>query len=65
MDDGNVVCLCCGVTAAEIAAAVEKGARSLDEVRKLTGAGRSCGMCLEKVGKVTDSELKKHYIDGD
>jgi len=41
------VCICNGVTDHQIREAVANGCRSLAELTMRTGAGASCGTCLE------------------
>ena len=42
-------CRCKNVTYAQIRAAVRQGARTAEEVQKLTGYGTGCGQCREFV----------------
>jgi NAD(P)H-nitrite reductase large subunit len=46
MDPATVVCRCCEVTLAEILAAIQEGAASIDEVKRRTRAGM--GLCQGK-----------------
>ncbi len=40
-------CSCCGVTYGDIAAAVEAGASTYEEVSAVTRCGNGCGRCQE------------------
>lgn len=50
----KVVCNCMNVTNGAIKDAVESGARSLEEVQEITGAGTVCGACLDDVSRLVD-----------
>lgn len=47
MDRRKLACRCHNVTYGAIYDAVEKGARTVEEVSKATGAGTGCGGCKE------------------
>jgi bacterioferritin-associated ferredoxin len=47
-----IVCVCRRVSEGAIAAAVERGAASLDEIAAATGAGTDCGCCHEEIEKL-------------
>lgn len=40
------VCLCRGVTVADVKEAIASGARSVERIRDVTGAGSGCGGCV-------------------
>ena len=42
-----VLCICQSVTDREVDAAIQEGARSLDELAVRCGAGSDCGCCRE------------------
>jgi len=46
------VCHCQAVTDKEVHAAVDAGARTLDEVSAATGASANCGLCGELVESI-------------
>ena len=50
------VCICARVRECELRAAVRCGARSEDSVGDACGAGKSCGMCVERILDVIDEE---------
>lgn len=43
------VCLCTGVTSAQIEEAITQGATTAAQITALTGAGSNCGSCLNTV----------------
>lgn len=44
-----IVCLCAGVAASTVVAAIEQGAASPDDVTAACGAGGDCGACLDSL----------------
>jgi len=48
------VCICNGVTDHDISQAVEAGCRSVAELTMRTGAGASCGSCLDLAAALMD-----------
>lgn len=59
----TTVCSCNGVSAGQIAAAVDDGARDLAAVKACTGAGTRCGSCVGMVGKIIDRRLEAAGIE--
>ncbi len=59
MNREKVVCPCYKVTKGDIIDAVEAGASSFKEVKKVTKAGKGCGKCKKKVKKLTKKLLAK------
>jgi assimilatory nitrate reductase catalytic subunit len=49
---GPLVCTCLGVRAERIAAAARDGARTLDAVADVTGAGTNCGSCRPEIARI-------------
>lgn len=47
-----IVCLCRGVSDRSVRLAVIQGARSVDEVSAVCGAGVGCGGCHETIGEI-------------
>jgi len=47
MNREKLACRCHNVTYGKVWDAVAKGARTVDEVSKATGAGTGCGKCRE------------------
>lgn len=44
-----MVCECSEVDEAEIKEAVRRGAKTIDDVGRMTGACRTCGSCAPKI----------------
>ena len=49
------VCICNGVTDRQIQEAVANGCRSMAELTMRTGAGASCGTCMETAAAMLES----------
>lgn len=47
IDENQIVCGCFKVTAGDIVKAVRNGAKSFEEVQKITKVGTGCGNCVE------------------
>lgn len=54
MDLNETVCHCMGVTAGEIKAAIEAGAKTVEEIQEATSAGTGCGGCVETIEQLLD-----------
>lgn len=50
-----IVCLCEAVSDREIKGCIDRGCRSLGEVRRTCGAGRGCGACHAMVREMIDA----------
>ncbi len=59
MDLDKIVCNCLGVTNGMIKDAVDGGAKTLEEVQDITGAGTVCGACLEDVRHLVEQFVKE------
>lgn len=46
-----ILCVCKGVTARSVEAAVAAGARDLEAIALATGAGTDCGCCRGELGR--------------
>lgn len=46
-DDDDTVCFCTGLTVADIRAAIEAGAHTVEAIGAATGAGTHCGGCAK------------------
>lgn len=55
MAGNRVICNCHNVEYLDIRKAMCKGARTLDEIREMTGASSGCGMCSEEIEKILAS----------
>ncbi|MGL4521073.1 MAG: nitrite reductase large subunit NirB, partial [Bacilli bacterium] len=73
MSDDELICGCNGITkGAIVEAIVTQGLQSVDDVKRCTSAGRSCGGCLGLVGDLLahtlgdayDSTAKKETVCG-
>lgn len=62
MNPQKVICPCYKVTKGDVASAVEKGASSFKEVKKMTKAGKGCGKCKKKVKKLTKKLLAEKNV---
>lgn len=51
------ICICRGVTDTQIREAVQNGANSLKDVRRLTGASSQCGKCSPAACELIKQEL--------
>lgn len=58
MNMDKTVCYCMNVTNRQIKDAVEQGARTLEDVQKVTKAATVCGACRENV-----IHLINHFIN--
>ena len=54
----KLICICNIVTESEILQVLKKGARDLEDVKKLTFASTSCGRC-----KIETESIVKRYFD--
>ena len=54
MDMEKIVCNCYSITNGDIKDAVDKGAKTLEEVQEATGAGTACGVCLDDLQRLVD-----------
>lgn len=50
LPDDTEICGCNGISKAQIVAAIDDGAHTLDDVKAISKAGSSCGSCLGLVG---------------
>jgi len=48
----KIICHCKQVSFGDIRRAMVGGARTLEEIQEITGAGTGCGGCIEKVEKI-------------
>jgi bacterioferritin-associated ferredoxin len=59
----HIVCECTNVTLGEILYAIERrGAKTIEDVQKLTDAGVTCKCCTKKEDDVSSEKLQL-YID--
>ena len=55
-----LVCHCHGVSDRTIRESARRGARTVDDVARACGAGRSCGGCRALVSAILESEGAPH-----
>jgi bacterioferritin-associated ferredoxin len=49
-----IVCICRGICERRLEALVAAGARTVEQVEQLCGAGGDCGACLSEVERIVD-----------
>ena len=58
-NDQKEACHCKNVTYGRIRAAVQQGAKTVEEVQKLTGYGTGCGKCREFIEYIIRDYLEQ------
>jgi assimilatory nitrate reductase catalytic subunit len=58
-DPGAIVCSCFGVGANQIAAAIQKGHRSVEAVGQALGAGTNCGSCRAEIARLVEAHVPR------
>ncbi|MGL5067514.1 MAG: (2Fe-2S)-binding protein [Sarcina sp.] len=53
--NNNIICNCKNIDYITIRKAMINGARTVDEIKELTGAGTGCGGCIPKIQEILDS----------
>ena len=56
--ENNIVCYCLNISEADIVKAVNEGAKTLEEVQDVTGAGTACGSCLGQIEEIIAKNAK-------
>lgn len=51
----RIVCSCTGVSYLDIRKAMVQGARTVEEIQDMTGAGTRCGGCIPNIEKILAS----------
>lgn len=59
MNLNKVACDCTGITYGDIVRAVENGARSFEDVQRMTGCGKSCIKCHEFINFFVESLIEE------
>lgn len=59
MNLDKTVCYCMSVTIGMIKDAVDSGAKTLEEVQEITGAGTACGGCLDDVQRLVEEFVQE------
>ena len=57
------VCVCHGVTDHQIRRAAEEGVREVHELTMRTGAGSSCGSCLDLAAEILAQQAQMRVLD--
>lgn len=47
MNRDQIICPCLDITAGQIMDAYKEGAKSVEAIKEVTGAGTACGACLD------------------
>ena len=55
MAGDRIICHCKNVSYIDIRKAMIKGARTLDEIKEMTGAATGCGRCADEIEKILAS----------
>ena len=55
------VCLCNGITERAVRAAGDAGARTLSDLKAMTGCATTCGSCGDVAMQVLESHLEKTF----
>lgn len=55
MAGDRIICKCKNVSYIDIRKAMIAGARTLDEIKEMTGAGTGCGYCSSEIEKILAS----------
>ena len=55
MSGDRIICRCNNVSYIDIRKAMIAGARTLDEIKEITGAATCCGSCTEEIKKILAS----------
>lgn len=58
MEKKGIVCHCMDVSKRDIKLAMVKGARTLEDIQEITGAGTACGGCIELIEKILSTACK-------
>lgn len=59
MED-NIICNCMGVSEHEIVYCIKMdGARMVQDIQDITGAGTSCGSCIDELEEILERETNK------
>ncbi|MBE1291885.1 MAG: nitrite reductase large subunit [Rhodobacteraceae bacterium] len=61
LPDDTEICGCNGISKAQIVAAINDGAHTLDDVKAISKAGSSCGSCLGLVGDLLGVTLGNEF----
>ena len=51
-----IICLCHGISEKDVDKVVARGACSVEEISKCTGAGTDCGSCYAKIRDIAEKK---------
>ena len=55
MNRDQIICPCLDITAGQIMDAYKEGAKSVEAIKEVTGAGTACGACLDEIEELIQS----------
>ena len=55
MNRDQIICPCLDITAGQIMDAYKEGAKSVEAIKEVTGAGTACGACLDEIEELIDN----------
>lgn len=58
MEKKGIVCHCMNVSKRDIKRAMVTGARTVDDIKEITGAGTGCGGCIGMIEKILSMACK-------
>lgn len=58
------ICLCRVVTRKVIEAAIQAGARTVEDVARQSGAGTECGKCRRNISKLIEIDSQTRRLSG-
>ena len=59
MNRDQIICPCLDITAGQIMDAYKEGAKSVEAIKEVTGAGTACGACLDEIEELIQSLIIK------
>lgn len=57
MNRDQIICPCLDITAGQIMDAYKEGAKSVEAIKEVTGAGTACGACLDEIEELINTEF--------
>ncbi|WP_297438925.1 (2Fe-2S)-binding protein [uncultured Clostridium sp.] len=54
----NIICYCLNISEADIVKAINEGAKTLEAVQDVTGAGTACGACIGDIEELIEKHTK-------
>lgn len=55
MNRDQIICPCLDITAGQIMDAYKEGAKSVEAIKEVTGAGTACEACLDEIEELIQS----------